>query len=197
MATYLLSPLLFNCFIDRVFMTPGGWRNECTTTELGTVLVVYSEGTVHHRQPEHSVSWLTFPGCRICQLAASHGERTGQSMPTKGHDNQCYQNKDNDTMTVSARMMNARKQSLWGGTHWRLWRSNFSYLGNEVGKNTIVGGDVGTRLEKASITVYQRWRRRFFGAEVSAREPSCMSSEWWCCLCSSTDQKLGCGTTQA
>ena len=46
-----------------------------------------------------------------------------------------------------------------------------------MGKNTIVGGDVGTRPEKASITVYQRRRRRFFGAEVSAREPSCMSSE--------------------
>ena len=29
-----------------------------------------------------------------------------------GHDNQCYRNKDNDTMTVSARMMRTRKQTL-------------------------------------------------------------------------------------
>ena len=44
-----------------------------------------------------------------------------------------------------------------------------------MGKNAIVGGDVGTRLEKAS-RVYQKWRR-FIEAEVSAREPSCMSSK--------------------
>ena len=53
---------------------------------------------------------------------------------------------------------------------------SFSYLGSEVGKNAKAGGDVGTRLEKAS-RVYQKWRKEVFGAEVSAREPSCMSSE--------------------
>ena len=54
---------------------------------------------------------------------------------------------------------------------------SFSYLGSEVGENAKVAGDVGTRLEKAS-RVYQIYgERKFSGAEVSTREPSCMSSK--------------------
>ena len=52
----------------------------------------------------------------------------------------------------------------------------FSYLGSVVRKKAKVGGDVGTRLEKAS-RVYQMWTKDVFEAEVSVREPSCMSSE--------------------
>ena len=77
------------------------------------------------------------------------------------------------TMTVGKDDENEATISLRGNPLEAV--ESFSYLGSEVRKNAKVGGDVETRLEKAS-RVYQEWRKEGFWRSISKRT-SCMSFE--------------------
>ena len=97
----ILSPLLFNCFMDRVLrealrMTTGGWRIEYTTTE--GLFLSYRENTpcTTDIQNIQYADDLTLVAESASELQAMVSERPGQSMHTMGHDYQCYQDKDND-----------------------------------------------------------------------------------------------------
>ena len=70
------------------------------------------------------------------------------------------------TMTVGKDDENEATISLRGNPLEAV--ESFSYLGSEVGKNAKVGGDVETRLEKAS-RVYQEWRKEVFWRSISKR----------------------------
>ena len=63
------------------------------------------------------------------------------------------------TMTVGKEDENEATVTLRGNPLQAV--ESFSYQGSEVGKNVKVGGDVGTRLKKAS-RVYQKWRKEVF-----------------------------------
>ena len=156
----ILSPLLFNCFMDRVLrealkMTPGGWRIEYTTTE--GLFLSYREKTsctadIQNIQYADDLTLVAESASELQAMvsaldrACTRWGMTINATKTK-------------TMTVGKEEENEVTITLRGNPLEAV--ESFSYLGSEVGENAKVGSDVGTRLEKAS-RVYQKWRKEVF-----------------------------------
>ena len=135
-----LSPLLFNCFMDRILrvafrMTPGGSKIEYTIIE--GLFLLYREKTLCTTdiQKKQYADDITL-------VAESASELQAMVSPL---DRACSR----WGMTINA----TRTKTMTVG------REDENEA-SELGKNAKVGGDMGTRLEKA--TVYQKWRKEVF-----------------------------------
>ena len=164
----ILSPLLFNCFMDRVLrealkMTPGGWRIEYTTTE--GLILSYGEKTpctadIQNIQYADDLTLVAESASELQAMVSTLDRactRWGMTInATKTKTTTVGKEEENEvTITLRGNPLEAVE--------------SFSYLGSEVGKNAKAGGDVGTRLEKAS-RVYQKWRKEvFWSRSVSKR----------------------------
>ena len=60
----------------------------------------------------------------------------------------------------------------------------------EIGQSISVERQVSARLEKAG-KVYQTWKKKVFCSRALVLSLKYASSEPWCCLCSSMEQRHG------
>ena len=155
----ILSPLLFNCFMDRVLrealkMTPGGWKIEYTTTE--GLFLSYREKTpctadIQNIQYADDLTLVAESASELQAMVSALDRactRWGMTINATKTKTMTVGKEENEvTITLRGNPLEAVE--------------SFSYLGSEVGKNAKVGGDVGTRLEKAS-RVFQKWRKEVF-----------------------------------
>ena len=128
----ILSPFLFNCFMDRVLrealrITPGGWRNEYTTTE--GLFLLYREKTLRTTDIQN-IQYAD----DLTLVAESASELQAMVSPL---DRACTQwgmtinATKTKTMTVSKEDENEATITLRGNPLEAV--ESFSYLGSEVG----------------------------------------------------------------
>ena len=157
----VLSPLLFNCFGDKILRetletTPGGWSIEYTTTE--GLFLTYREKTptttnIRNVQYAHDLTMVPESGEELqfmvdtLDRACMWWGMTINGTKTKTMSIGEETDDDQPAITLRGNMLEAVE--------------TFSYLGSEVGRTARVDGDVRARLEKAA-TVYQMWRRKVF-----------------------------------
>ena len=163
----VLSPLLFNCFMDRVLRdtletTPGGWSIEYTTTDGLFLTYRDKTTTTSDVQNVQYADDLT--------LVAESGEELQFMVDTL--DKACTRwgmsinGAKTKTMRIGVDDDDQPAITLKGNTLEIV--ETFSYLGSEVGQTARVDGEVRTRLEKAA-TVYQMWRRKLFRSRNIAK----------------------------
>ena len=157
----VLSPLLFNCFMDKILRetletTPGGWSIEYTTTK-GLFLsyrektpattdiqnIQYADDLTLVAETREELQFMVDTLDRTCMKWGMdiNGAKTKIMSIGAGTDD------DQPTITLRGNALEAVEE--------------FSYLGSKVGQTARVDGEVSTRLEKAA-TVYQMWRRKVF-----------------------------------
>ena len=149
-------------------MTPGGWRIEYTTTE--GLFLSYREKTpctadIQNIQYADDLTLVAESASELQAMvstldrACTRWGMTINATKTK-------------TMTVGKEEENEVTIALRGNPLEAV--ESFSYLGSEVGENAKAGGEPDWRRPPECT---RSGGRKSFGAEVSAREPSCMSSE--------------------
>ena len=163
----VLSPLLFNCFMDRILreameMTGGGLHIEYTTS--GGLFLSYRDKTPMTTciQNAQYADDLT--------LIAENRRELQQMLDVL--DKACTQ----WGMKISAGKTKVLNIGEPAGDHAAIMLKgqrleevdSFSYLGSEVEQMARVERDVRTRLEKAA-TVYQMWRRKVFRSRNLSR----------------------------
>ena len=157
----VLSPLLFNCFMDKIIRetleaAPRGWGIEYTTAK-GLFLsyrentpattdiqnIQYADDLTLVAETREKLQLMVDTLDRACMrwgMTINRAKTKIMSIGAGTDDNQ-------PTVTLRGNALEAVEA--------------FSYLGSEVGQSARVDGEVSTRLKKAA-TVYQMWRRKVF-----------------------------------
>ena len=164
----VLSPLLFNCFMDKILRetleaTPGGWSIDYTTTK-GLFLtyrektptttdiqnVQYADDLTLVAESREDLQVMVDTLDRVCTKwgMAINGAKTKTMVVGAETDS------EQPAITLKDETLEAVE--------------TFSYLGSEVGRTARVDGDVSARLKKAA-TVYQMWRRKVFRSRSVSR----------------------------
>ena len=162
-----MSPLLFNCFMDRIVreaieMTGGGLHVEYTTS--GGLFLSYRDKTPTTTRIQNAqyADDLT--------LIAENRKELQKMLDVL--DNACTR----WGMRISAAKTKVLNVGEPAGDYEAITLKglrleevdSFSYLGSEVEQTARVERDVRTRLEKAA-TVYQMWRRKVFRSRNLSR----------------------------
>ena len=164
----VLSPLLFNCVMDRILretleMSGGGWNIEYTTT--GGLFLTYRDKTpattcIQNVQYADDLT-LVAERAKEMQHMVDELDRacTRWGMAINGTKTKI--------LNVGEQTDNHQTITLKGNILEEV--DSFSYLGSEVGQTARVDRDVGARLEKGT-TVYQMWRRKVFRSQNLSKE---------------------------
>ena len=199
----VLSPLLFNCFMDKILRetleaTPGGWSIEYTTTE--GLFLTYREKTptttdIQNVQYADDLTLVVESGEELqfmvdtLDRACMWWGMTINGTKTKTMSIGAETDDDQPAITLRQNMLEAVEA--------------FSYLESEVGWTARVDGDVRTRLEKAA-TVYQMWRRKVFRSRSVSKKTKIhvfrvmvmsvllYGAETWACSHTARPQKITC-----
>ena len=156
----VLSPLLFNCYMDHILreamkMTEGGLQIEYTTS--GGLFLTYRDKT------PLTASIRNIQYADDLAMAAETKAELQEMFEVLETACRKYGMKINEEKTkiLSIGDNKSNQHHIKLGSRALEEVESFAYLGSEIGQSSKIDKEVNMRLKKAS-TVYQMWRRKVF-----------------------------------
>ena len=185
----VLSPLLFNCFMDRIVreameMTGGGLHVEYTTR--GGLFLSYRDKTplttcIQNAQYADDLTLVAENRKELQQMIDALDRACTQwGMKISGDKTKVLSigepPGDHPAITLKGQALEEV--------------DSFSYLGSEVEQTSRAEKDVKIRIEKAA-TVYQMWRRKVFRSRNLSRRTKVQVFGQWSCRCYYMERRPG------